>query len=142
MKAPVGKNNRLRHPAKKAASKTAPKKIEGAVILGVPLTPDKVAELIRNLGDAHRDRFFYAAVDIIERYRTVAGFVAVHPEINMGDVNAKLNKVVEANLAEMIRLFSQKNPPLGLNFLANSVVITSPHVKEAAKRALEEHGTK
>jgi hypothetical protein len=119
-----------------ASHSSAPRKQEGGLPIGSPVPPERAAELVRELEDKQLGKAIKAAVEIVEQYRAVAAAVVVNPDLNMTKINAILNSVIEKNLSAVINSLAAKNPPFGLDFLANSTVIRSDSVKRAAREAL------
>ena len=136
----------MKHLSEKAPAMRIEKKADrrektaGGSMMGEPYPLDKLTDLISALGSDEMARSLPSAKEIIENYSAVSRAVSKSPDINMTQLNDMLNSVIERNLAMMISLLGAKNPPLGLNFLANSISVRSEAVRDAARTALERLG--
>ncbi|HSB46603.1 MAG TPA: hypothetical protein VLD37_01215 [Candidatus Bilamarchaeum sp.] len=119
-------------PATNTAKAATSRSAEGAAVFGSALPPDKAAELVSDLESDELSRSLVAAAEIIENYRAVAGAAAVNPELNMTRINVMLNDIFEKNISKIVEILSEQ----GLRFLAESSVISSMAVKDAAKKRL------
>ncbi len=94
---------------------------------------DEIRSLIQDLHSQDEGRKEHAALELIKNYNDIGVVAAKVPEINVTEINKQLNQVITEHTPQIIDHLEQQGAGEGIDFLANSAVISDNAVKETAR---------